>query len=342
MMWFQIKIRLFLRRFHQKFLSDIKDKPIAIFLIVFIIICILLPLRSPAGTGYNYLTFPEIRNDLIKCVNFSSTSTYLQCPSIPDNLGSFTKVQKVVNETLLKNLAKRLEIRPGGLWHPQHCQPLYKVAIIVPYRNREHHLKLFLQHMHLFLQAQLLDYGIFIVEQSEKHDFNRGKLFNIGFIEALKLYDYCCFVFHDVDILPENPQHIYSCSKQPRHMSSALDTFRYVLPYKDIFGGVVAFSKEQFIKINGYSNNFFGWGGEDDDLADRLKSKELEITRWEPKISQFTMIFHNKAVPNPERFNLLKYGKERFENDGLNSLHYKVLKLELKNLYTRIVVDVKP
>ena len=37
-------------------------------------------------------------------------------------------------------------------------------------------------------------------------------------------------------------------------------------------GGVVAFSKDQFEKVNGFSNQFWGWGGEDDDLAMRVRS----------------------------------------------------------------------
>jgi len=37
-------------------------------------------------------------------------------------------------------------------------------------------------------------------------------------------------------------------------------------------GGVVAFSKHQFEKVNGFSNQFWGWGGEDDDLALRVRS----------------------------------------------------------------------
>ena len=44
-------------------------------------------------------------------------------------------------------------------------------------------------------------------------------LFNIGFLEALKINDWNCFVFHDVDLLPENDFNIYNCADMPRHMS---------------------------------------------------------------------------------------------------------------------------
>jgi len=50
---------------------------------------------------------------------------------------------------------------------------------------------------------------------------------NVGFVEALKLYNYDCFIFHDVDLLPEDDRNLYTCPEQPRHMSVAVDVLRY-------------------------------------------------------------------------------------------------------------------
>jgi beta-1,4-galactosyltransferase 1 len=72
--------------------------------------------------------------------------------------------------------------------------------------------------MHPFLQQQQLDYTVFVVNQHQPEQFNRGALFNVGFIEALKLYPFNCFIFHDVDLLPEDSRNIYRCVNQPRHM----------------------------------------------------------------------------------------------------------------------------
>lgn len=43
----------------------------------------------------------------------------------------------------------------------------------------------------------------------------------------------------------------------------------YRLPYGSIFGGISALTREHVEKINGFSNDYWGWGGEDDDLSTR-------------------------------------------------------------------------
>lgn len=42
------------------------------------------------------------------------------------------------------------------------------------------------------------------------------------------------------------------------------------LPYETNFGGVSALTKEQYEAVSGFSNSFFGWGGEDDDFYNRF------------------------------------------------------------------------
>ena len=53
----------------------------------------------------------------------------------------------------------------GGRYKPPNCTARHRVAIIVPYRDREEHLRTFLLNIHAFLKKQMVDYGVFIVEQ---------------------------------------------------------------------------------------------------------------------------------------------------------------------------------
>ena len=124
-----------------------------------------------------------------------------------------------------------MSIQIGGLYSPTSCRARYKVAIIVPYRNRKHILKIFLNHMHPFLIKQQIEYGIYLIEPMQNLTFNRGLLMKIGFLQSLNLTDnkWDCFIFHDVDLLPEDEKNIYSCPPKllPRHMSSLVSTMDY-------------------------------------------------------------------------------------------------------------------
>ena len=67
---------------------------------------------------------------------------------------------------------------------------------------------------------------------------------------------------------------------------TAIDKFKYRLPYKDIFGGVSAMSGKDFVKVNGFSNRFWGWGGEDDDIRRRINKAGLQLTRYSPLVAR--------------------------------------------------------
>lgn len=163
---------------------------------------------------------------------------------------------------------------------------------------------------------------------------------NVGYKEAIKDTDkWDCFIFHDVDLLPEDDRNIYSCPETPRHMSSAVSTLQYKIPYDRIFGGVTGFSREHYELINGFSNLYFGWGGEDDDLRARVINSKLSVARYPLDIGRYYMAKHSKDKPNPERFKLLKASKKRASSDGISSLKYQVVSFEKKMLYTWILVD---
>lgn len=148
-----------------------------------------------------------------------------------------------------------------------------KLAICVPYRNRESHLKKFIPHMDEFFKDKDIEYKIFICNQADDKKFNRGKTKNIAFDVARKEgYDY--FAFHDIDLLPEDSSCDYSYPETvPMHISAYLSQNDYKILFPENFGGVVLFTKEQFEEINGYYNDYWNWGAEDDDLLWRCKQK---------------------------------------------------------------------
>lgn len=154
-----------------------------------------------------------------------------------------------------------------------------KVAIIVPFRdlhkeqNRRQHLNQFVPRMMEFMSITSVNFILLIVQQSnDNRKFNRGKLLNIGFDLACKA-GYSVMIFHDVDLLPLSHQLLEAYStapseKQPVHIARVWKD-RYSTN-DNYFGGIVKFSAKQFVAINGFPNNFWGWGGEDDEMLKRV------------------------------------------------------------------------
>ena len=149
------------------------------------------------------------------------------------------------------------------------------------------------------------------------------------------------------------------------------------LPYKSIFGGISAMTRQQVEKINGFSNDYWGWGGEDDDLSTRVSVNGYKIMRYPNEIARYKMVKHSKEKSNPVngyvyfclmsifsiismlsapnvsvyciyyydsffscRYTLMRRTRMRFRRDGLSNLNYKVIKAERKHLYTNINVDL--
>lgn len=139
-----------------------------------------------------------------------------------------------------------------------------EVAIIIPFRDphnqeRSEQLRRFIPHMNSFLSKSNKKFRIYIIEQSDDNrKFNRGKLLNIGFDLAARDGS-ATFVLHDVDLLPSPellPYYTETPRDNPVHIARVWEG-RYSTNPK-YFGGVVAFSRAQFERINGFPNNFWG------------------------------------------------------------------------------------
>ncbi|XP_041916860.1 beta-1,4-galactosyltransferase 1 [Alosa sapidissima] len=280
--------------------------------------------------------------------NFSESSepghkTLEQCPDPSPLLVGPLRIEFSSPVSLDTVRHENTELHEGGRYTPPDCVALQKVAIIIPFRNRDEHLKFWLYYLHPILRRQQLDYGVYVINQAGDETFNRAKLLNVGYVEALKEYDYNCFVFSDVDLIPMDDRNTYRCFSQPRHLSVSMDKFGFRLPYNQYFGGVSSMSKEQFLKINGFPNNYWGWGGEDDDIYNRLSSKGMSISRPSGAIGKCRMIRHvrdKQNDPNPQRFDRISRTRDTMHKDGINSLSYSVVQVEKDLLYTKITVDV--
>lgn len=210
-----------------------------------------------------------------------------------------------------------------------------KLSIVVPFRDREAHLSEFRPHMQKFLETSGIDYRIVIVEQSFEKPFNRAKLLNVGF-DLTRDSDYFCF--HDVDMLPLEADYSY-CSN-PTHLAARAEQFGWKLPYDQYFGGVTMFDRESFLRINGYSNLYFGWGAEDDDVFLRCQMRNMKLSR---KNCSFRSLSHERNIDSNlygTNIELLRLAASRMTTDGLNSLEYQKIEEQQEEKYMRVKVDI--
>lgn len=202
------------------------------------------------------------------------------------------------------------------------------MLLIVPYRNRESHLKQFIEHYK--------DFDVLVVEQANKELFNRGKLLNIGFNES-KDNTIC---FHDVDLLAHHLDHYLKSIKGGYHFSGLCEQFNYKVPYEKCFGGVTAFDADSFLKCNGFSNDFWGWGGEDDDLYNRCILSGVQTIFKDYKY--YSLQHERQPITSQYKVNKVMVLKtiDIWQKSGLNSLRYKILKEDTIFGVKRILVNI--
>lgn len=201
------------------------------------------------------------------------------------------------------------------------------LCIVVSFRNRDKHLEVFIPYITAYLENvnNIHNYEIVIVEQADSKPFNRAKLFNVGFKES-QGFDYYCF--HDVDLIPLTAD--YSYSDKPTHLATNCEQFNYKLPYPEYWGGVLLAPTEVIEKVNGWSNDYWGWGAEDDDFYYRLVKGKCDPVRRLG--SRYRSLAHasnaDPAIRDRNWRQFLDAKNSDFDkhiSSGLSNLEYKVI-----------------
>ena len=157
-----------------------------------------------------------------------------------------------------------------------------KYSIIIPYRDRETHLKILLPV--LLERFKDKDFEIIVSEQNDDNNFQIACVENVGFKHAtgniiiLHQVDYVPTdnVSYKIDsepILPAKVGNFVTDSLKPRDYFDIPAGYRKFGEEIDpaFYGGVIVLKREHFEKINGLNPLYKGWGNEDEDLRERLK-----------------------------------------------------------------------
>ena len=132
------------------------------------------------------------------------------------------------------------------------------VSIVLPFRDRHEHLQTWMRAVRQKFPPTT---EVIVVEQSRHRAFNRGLLLNVGFNESKGGR----VIFHDCDLVPDDDLlcAYFGDWHGVTHFGCRFGRYNNSESY---FGGVVGFPRALF---PGFSNRYFGWGGEDDSLYSR-------------------------------------------------------------------------
>ena len=142
-----------------------------------------------------------------------------------------------------------------------------ELAILVPYRNRQAYLDIFLREVPKYLERAngISDYVIYVAEQQSQDLFNLALSRNVAARAALDDGMFGYFVFHDVDVIP-----LCGVDYGPRSFNVAWF----------LSAGSCKVMVADFVRANGYNPNFVGWGDEDVEFYHRLEHVGCEVREW--------------------------------------------------------------
>jgi hypothetical protein len=206
---------------------------------------------------------------------------------------------------------------------------MYENIIVIPYRNREVHLKYFIDNTVPLIEKYLPSTKVVVIEQEEGKEFNRGCVLNVGFKEYENNTKY--FITQDVDT---NPKELTLKNYYNKDISDN-EVLGIYTSSCNTLGGIIKISNNNIFKINGFPNDYWGWGAEDKELKNRADAHNLKkITRIvnndKTRDDMYFKIFNdvNDRRPCVQQQTHAPYKNKKdaiTSSGGLNNINYTIL-----------------
>ncbi|MEM9302135.1 MAG: galactosyltransferase-related protein [Pseudomonadota bacterium] len=209
-----------------------------------------------------------------------------------------------------------------------------RMAVLVPFRDRRDDLDPLVVHLGRQLHRERIAYDLLVLEQAGDAAFNKGKLLNAGSTLAP---DHGWLCFHDVDMLPLANSH-YGRPQGPTRLCYAHSgNGPYSAITDEILGGVFLIPTGDFKRINGFGNEFWGWGFEDNDLSRRCRDAGL-IIDFRPMF--FRHLEHERQGSPHRAESDAIFRRGNTATDGLNSLSFEMIEEIPAAGYRHVLLDL--
>jgi len=238
-----------------------------------------------------------------------------------------------------------------------------KLTVMISYRDREENLGIFVPYFRSFMKHYFpnINYEIVVIEQGNYKLCNKDILYNAGYMITSGNTDY--YALHDVDALPiasdysyhKEPHHLFVNTIEPNGNGEFNNVNRKALYGNK--GGVLTVSKEIYKLANGHSNNYWGWGLEDDDFSFRLFDAGYHLQRYGVRMNHTGLENNDKGyyvmIPaESKRWEENKYYKRNYNYasnvvnrkidwriEGLNTTEFEITNIEENEFYIKYTID---
>lgn len=221
-----------------------------------------------------------------------------------------------------------------------------KAGIVVPFRDSFHNGERWVEFEVLkhriweICDHNKQDYQIFLIIQDDEQPFNKAYLMNVG-ADLAKDCDY--FIFHDVDNIPVGLDNVYKERDRTGPIIGELDGQK-LTDIDTQFDGVIYFRKEDYFKINGFSNHYWSWGWEVTPTPLRCAKMNIPVKRHDGGFILMPHETRHRYRGNPNWINNVLICRQVDVKlmDGYTDIKYEISKQYTEGNVNMIYVKIPP